>query len=205
MTGAPAGALIRRLPVVPTVLVLAAVGAMIALGLWQLGRARLKEELLARYEAAEGMPPVSWPARPLLEGDLPLFRRATGMCLEPVATKLIAGRNREGISGYSHLVDCRTGAEGPGMRVDIGWSQDPRMGVPWRGGPVSGVIAPDREMRMRLVSADGLGGLEASATPNIADVPNNHRSYAVQWFLFAAAALVIYYLAVRDRLQRGPR
>jgi surfeit locus 1 family protein len=30
-------------------------------------------------------------------------------------------------------------------------------------------------------------------------VPNNHLSYAVQWFLFAAIASVIYVLAVRRR------
>lgn len=205
MTGASAGAWIRRLPVVPTIIVLAAVGAMIGLGVWQLGRAQMKDGLLARYQAASDLPPVNWPTLPLTGGDLPLFRQANGMCLEPVATKLIAGRNRAGVSGYSHLVDCRTGAEGPGMRVDIGWSQDPRMGVPWRGGPVSGVIAPDGEMRMRLVSTEGLGGLEPSAVPDIADVPNNSRSYAVQWFLFAVAALVIYGFAVRSRLLEESR
>jgi cytochrome oxidase assembly protein ShyY1 len=123
--------------------------------------------------------------------------------LQPVESKVIAGRNARGESGYSHLVDCRTGAEGPGMRVDIGWSKDPKAGVPWRGGPVSGIIAPDNELRMRLISGQGLGGLETSAPPDIADVPNNHRSYAVQWFLFAATALVIYVLAVRSRLGKS--
>lgn len=205
MTGASAGDLIRRLPVLPTIIVLAAVGVMIGLGVWQLGRAQMKDELLVRYQAARSLPPAGWPTLPPAEGDLPLFRRASGICLEPLATKLIAGRNRAGVSGYSHLVDCRTGAEGPGMRVDIGWSQDPRMGVPWRGGPVSGVIAPDGEMRMRLVSTEGQGGLEPSAVPSAADVPNNHRSYAVQWFLFALAALVIYLLAVRSRLMEEGR
>ena len=54
-------------------------------------------------------------------------------------------------------------------------------------------------MRMRLVSATGLAGLEASAPPSLETIPNNHRSYAVQWFLFAAIAAVIYVLAVRSR------
>jgi cytochrome oxidase assembly protein ShyY1 len=196
---------IRKLPVVPTLIVLAAVATMIALGVWQLGRARQKDALLAEYSAAQGLSPVAWPTSPMRDEQLPLFRQASGICLEPVATKLIAGRNREGVSGFSHLVDCRTGAEGPGMRVDIGWSRDPKSGVPWRGGPVSGVVASDGEMRMRLVSAEGLGGLEPSARPNVADVPNNHRSYAVQWFLFAAAALIIYLLAVRGKLRGAAR
>ena len=193
--------MIRRLPLVPTVIVLAAVATMIALGVWQLGRGRQNDALLSQYRAAQGLPPVGWPGGAIRDEQLPLFRQASGMCLEPVATKLIAGRNREGVSGFSHLVDCRTGAEGPGMRVDVGWSRGPKSGVPWRGGPLGGVVAPDGEMRMRLLSAEGLGGLEPSARPDIADVPNNHRSYAVQWFLFAAAALVIYLLAVRGKLQ----
>ena len=42
----------------------------------------------------------------------------------------------------------------------------------------------------------------AVGKPSGADVPNNHLAYAVQWFIFAAAALIIYILAVRRRLQR---
>ncbi len=30
-------------------------------------------------------------------------------------------------------------------------------------------------------------------------MPNNHLSYAVQWFSFAATALIIYALALRRR------
>ena len=44
-------------------------------------------------------------------------------------------------------------------------------------------------------------GLRASGVPSADDTPNNHFAYAVQWFLFAAAALVIYILAVRRRLR----
>ena len=193
--------MIRRLPVIPTIVVLAAFAVMIGLGVWQLRRASEKDAMLERFAAAAGMPSVGWPSRPLEDKQLPLFRQASGMCLQPMNAKVIAGRNRLGESGFSHLVDCRTGAEGPGMRVDIGWSKDPRAGTDWRGGPVSGTIGPDGETRMRLISATGLAGLQPSATPNIADVPNNHRSYAVQWFLFAAFALLIFLLAVRGRLR----
>lgn len=191
--------MIRRLPVLPTVVVAAAVMVMIGLGVWQLGRAQQKEAMLARFEAATGLPPVAWPTVPPSEDQLPLFRRASAMCLQPTTKMVVAGRNLRGESGYSHLVDCRTSAEGPGIRVDIGWSKDPRAASSWRGGPVSGIVGPDSQQRMRLVSAEGFAGLEPSAPPNIADIPNNHRSYAVQWFLFAAAALVIYLLAVRGR------
>lgn len=194
--------MIRRVPIIPTLIVLAAAALMIGLGFWQIQRAQQKEALLARYESAEGLPPIVWPTGPLSDKNLPLFRKASGNCLEPIATKAIAGRNVQGESGYSHLVDCRTGAEGPGMRVDIGWSRDPRDGAQWKGGPVSGTIGSDGEKRIRLVSATGLAGLQPSLPPSLDDIPNNHRSYAVQWFLFAAIALLIYGLAVRAKLRK---
>ena len=40
---------------------------------------------------------------------------------------------------------------------------------------------------------------EAGAPPDPADIPNNHRSYAFQWFAFALSALVIYALALKGR------
>jgi cytochrome oxidase assembly protein ShyY1 len=42
-------------------------------------------------------------------------------------------------------------------------------------------------------------GLQASAPPDVATIPNNHTMYAVQWFIFAALAVVIYGLALRRR------
>ena len=188
-----------RLPLLPTIIVGLAVATMIGLGVWQLSRAQEKEALLARYGAAENLPPIAWPSVPPVDDRLPLFRKASVLCLEPVAARVQAGRNLQGQSGYSHLVDCRTSAEGPGARIDIGWSQNPRAGAQWKGGQVSGVIAPDTDQRMKLVSAIGLAGLQASAPPSPADIPNNHRSYAVQWFLFAAAAAIIYARALRAR------
>jgi surfeit locus 1 family protein len=45
--------------------------------------------------------------------------------------------------------------------------------------------------------------LKAAAPPSPDDVPNNHLAYAVQWFFFAAVALVIYALALRKRWREG--
>ncbi len=191
----------RRIPIIATIVVLAAVATMVGLGFWQIGRATEKEALLARYEAASGLPAVAFPVQAMAREAMPLFRQSEANCLEPLAVKAVAGRNREGRSGYAHWVDCRTGAEGPGLRVDIGWSERPQT-VVWRGGEVRGTIAPDNERGMRLVSATGLSGLQASAPPDVADIPNNHRSYAFQWFAFALTALVIYALALRARAKR---
>jgi cytochrome oxidase assembly protein ShyY1 len=58
---------------------------------------------------------------------------------------------------------------------------------------------------MRLVAATAAPGLQPSAPPSIEQIPNNHRSYAVQWFAFAGIALVIYALALRKRLREERR
>ena len=192
----------KRLPLFPTILVAAAIAVMIALGVWQLQRARWKEGLIAQYAQAQKLPPISWPTAPLRTAELPLFRYATGVCLRPVGRRAVAGENMAGESGYAHIVDCMTGLEGPGMSVEVGWSKDPNAKFNWSGGPVSGIIAPDRRSMMRLVAASAPPGLQQSAPPSIESIPNNHRLYAVQWFSFALIALVIYVLALRQRWKK---
>lgn len=196
--------MIRRLPVLPTILVAAAVAVMIGLGVWQLKRAQWKENLLELYATAGQQPLMAWPVMAPSEEQLPLFRRASGHCLRPEVTKAVAGQNRSGESGYVFLVDCATGAEGPGMRVQLGWSKNPKAKFQWPGGAVEGVIAPDGEMRMRLVADGAPAGLEPSARPSLTAISNNHRMYAIQWFAFAAIALVIYALALRGKLKVAP-
>ena len=194
----------RKLPIIPTFIVAVAVLTMIGLGVWQLQRAQWKEGLISRYQAARNLPPISYPTVPLKDADLPLFRHATAICLQAVGKRVTAGRNLQGETGYAVIVDCRTKAEGPGLAVEVGWSRNPNAQFTWEGGPVSGVIAPDSRTKMRLVAAGAPAGLEVAAPPSLDQIPNNHRSYAIQWFAFAAIALIIYALAVRQRWRRGP-
>ena len=177
---------------------------MIGLGIWQLQRAKWKEGLLAQYAQAQKLPPITWPTAPLRDDQLPLFRSATGVCLRPVGRRAVAGENKAGEPGYVQIIDCETGAEGPGMSVAVGWSKNPNAQVNWAGGPVSGIIAPDSRTRMRLVAAGSPPGLEPAAPPSTGTIPNNHRSYAVQWFSFAAIALIIYGLVMRKRWTEEP-
>jgi surfeit locus 1 family protein len=193
--------MIRKLPLIPTILVALAVATMIGLGAWQLQRKAEKDRLLATYTAASGKPPIAWPTMPLKE-PLPLFRAATGNCLQVVGFRSAAGQNLQGEPGYLVIADCRTGAEGPGLSVELGWSKNPNAGKTYQGGLVSGTIAPDSLSRMRLVAASPGPGLAASAPPSPETIPNNHLSYAIQWFLFAGIALVIYFLALRSRLAK---
>jgi cytochrome oxidase assembly protein ShyY1 len=84
------------------------------------------------------------------------------------------------------------------MQVDIGWSRssDPPR---WNGGQVSGIIAPDRKHGMRLVAATAPPGLKPSMPPSARNIPDNHLLYAIQWFIFAGIAGLIYVLALRRR------
>lgn len=199
----------KRFPIVATLLVLAAVVVMIGLGEWQLRRARWKEGLLARYSQAENMPPIAFPTTPLQDSELPLFRHATGVCLRIARQRAIAGENQAGEPGYVHILDCVTGAEGPGMAVEVGWSKNPTAKVDWAGGPVSGIIVPDRVSRIRLVAGTAPPGLQPSRTPSVESAssitPAGHRGYAATWFGLAVVALVIYSLAVRKRLKEADR
>ena len=191
----------KRVPIIPTILVLAAAASMIGLGIWQLHRAKWKETLLAEYGQAQNLPPITWPTGRLRSDQLPLFRHATGVCLRIVGHRAVAGENRAGEPGYSQIVDCATASQGSRMSVEIGWSTNPNAQINWSAGPVSGIIGPDRLTGMRLVASSAPPGLEPAAPPSILNIPNNHRSYALQWFAFATIAVLIYVLALRRRLR----
>jgi surfeit locus 1 family protein len=184
----------RRIPLVATLIVLAAVAVMIRLGFWQLDRMQQKEALLVQYRTALAMnSEAEWPADPA-RLDTVLFRHARLVCAAPGKDAPMAGHNARGETGWAHVFACPL-ANGGQARVVLGWSRDaaPRQ---WAGGEVGGVIAPGG----RLIADAPLPGLAANARPDPRDVPNNHWSYAIQWFLFAATALVIYALALRKRL-----
>lgn len=192
----------KRLPILGTLIVLAAVATMIGLGIWQLQRAEWKNGLLATYATASDQPAISYPPVPV-EGDPPYFRRSSVQCMQVLSWRAVSGRNVNGESGWAHIAHCKTsGGEGPGAQIVAGWSrssEDPE----WNGGTVDGVIAPDTQHIIRLVASEPVAGLEQSQPPSTEDIPNNHIAYAVQWFLFAGIALIIYILALRKRNRAG--
>jgi surfeit locus 1 family protein len=191
-----------------TLIVAAAVIEMTRLGFWQLDRAHENEQLLAQYQAASKLPPITYPTSPL-KGPLPLFRWAAGFCQRVVGQRASEGRNRAGEIGWAHIVDCATGAEGPGMSVEVGWSKDPNAKVNWGGGLVSGVIVRDRVRKIRLVATSAPPGLEPAGLPSadtaVPVTPTRNRFYALQWFSFATIALIIYGLALWKRSKENGR
>ncbi len=188
---------LRRLPLFSTLIVLIACGIMVQLGFWQLDRLRQKEALLARYASAGGITgEARWP-QGAIDAEAMLYRRSTVDCAEVTSLGTIAGQNADGGSGLAHVAECKL-AGGGTARIVLGWSSAPDRPV-WSGGRVNGVIAPGP----RLVADPPLAGLKANLIPDPSGIPNNHLAYAVQWFLFAGVALVIYVLAVRKRLARS--
>ena len=198
--------MIRKWPLVPTIIVAAAVATMIALGIWQLERREEKKAEIASYKAAADKPPMSWPSVPPKE-PLPLFRHATANCLQVAGFRTAAGESLKGEPGYLIIADCRTGAEGPGLSVELGWSKNPNAGRDYKGGLVSGMIAKDRVSRMRLVAATAGPGLMPGAPPSpdhaSRTTPAGHLAYAATWFSFAGIALLIYLLAIRQRWRKA--
>jgi len=193
----------RRIPIVSTIVVLSAVALMIGLGFWQIARLHQKEALLALLDRNPTLAPISFPIDS--RDETLLFRHASLDCAAPGKLE----REGAGKAGTRFIVSCANGA-----RVQLGTSLDPRLTPDWSGGQVTGVIGtvPDhrpliaaafapRPVQLMLVADPPLAGLEANQLPNSSEIPNNHLSYVIQWFLFAATALVIYALALRKRWQ----
>jgi surfeit locus 1 family protein len=203
----------RRPPLFATVVVLLAVVAMIGLGVWQLHRLAWKEAMLARFASAERI------TAPLVVAgaDLPRdagYRHVQWSCPQTSADQVVGGRNADGQTGWAHVVLCthRSGAGVTLLPVVIGWSVS-LAPVQWTGGLLTGVAVPgiktgvvlpepgplSHNADWHIVADPPLAGLVANARPDPREIANNHLAYAVQWFFFAAIALVIYLLALRKR------
>lgn len=202
----------KRVPVLATVIVLLAVAAMIALGLWQLDRRGEKEALIAQLSANRDLPPLAYPAQVPVATEA-MFRKSRVTCLRVTSWRVTGGATPTGQGGYRHIAECATSAAGPGVLIDMGVAANPAFKPDWRGGTVDGLITTEPNqssiigkafgstppLRPMLVADVPAPGLAASAPPSTAGISNNHLAYAVQWFLFAAVALVIYGVALTRR------
>ena len=199
----------RRVPPVATLVVALAVAAMIALGVWQLQRRHEKLALIAELAGRPALPPVALPAHP---DDRLLFRRATATCRQVVRWRREAGRAADGSSGWRAIAECRTDANGPALAMQMGVGADALRAPAWSGGTVAGYLSHAPQHRaviaglfdhtpppMMLVADRPLPGLKPNPAATLVDVPNNHLAYAVQWFLFAAIAAIIYAAALWRR------
>ena len=183
----------RRFPIGATIIVVAACLVMLGLGVWQLARAEEKEELIATAIAAQQMrEEAAWPDTEE-QVEEALYRRSSLTCSRVAAYGAVAGTRQDGAKGWAQRATCIDNS-GREFIADIGWSRAPQQ-PDWDGGPLLGVIAPGP----RLVADPPVVGLEPLALPDPRELPNNHVAYAVQWFIFAIVAFVIYLISLRRR------
>lgn len=202
----------RRL-LLPTLIVAAMLATLVKLGLWQLDRRVWKHDLIAQLQAA--------PSQPLLgPNDYYLamigkksvqYRRAELPCTpgEVLPYDLRGGSSSTGDSGYLVLVSCRPNHKIPDIVAVAGWTQRPNaaavkvnVDTTFRGLIIENPYgtAPDRPKFM-LIPDTAVPPLRVSQMPSPDDLPDNHLSYAGQWFGLAAALLAIYAIWLRRRLR----
>ena len=191
-----------RLPLGATLLTLVMVPVLIALGIWQLQRREWKANLIAQSTAAPGLPPVTAAEFATARaGKLSLqYRRAVLDC-RPGRVKpydLKGGVNAVGDPGFLVLVDCRDPVA-PDVVAVAGWTQRTHtlttLDVVTR---FDGLLiehpyddAPGKP-RWMLIPTTAVAPLAVSKRPEPGDLPDNHLSYALQWFAFAATLAVVY-------------
>ena len=197
----------RRLPILSTLIVAAAVAVLIGLGIWQLQRAEWKERLIAEIEASKNAPPVNLLDALLGEPGLHL-RRTTIDCdiQEDKPLDIGPGQRADGRAGYFVYTTCtdRSGVvpfHAPELLVVAGWTANPAVEKLTFHGQLHGVLRERKAgpPRYDLIPDEPIPPLEKPMQPTAASLPNNHMFYAVQWFFFAFAAALIYVLALRRR------
>lgn len=203
----------KRVPIVATLLTLLMLVALVALGIWQLQRREWKHALIAQLEAAKTLPPlapVDFIKAMAGEGNLQ-YRRAEMPCSpgKVLPYDLMGGSSRAGNPGYLILVSCRPDKRTPDIVVVAGWTIRPDAArLPLLVDAIfNGLIierpygdAPSRP-RFMLIPDTAVPPLEVSRMPTPEDMPDNHLSYAGQWFGLALALLVIYGVWLRRRLR----
>lgn len=191
--------MIARLPIIPTIIVVAAALTMVGLGIWQLGRADEKAALIERYsQSTTNEAEAAFPFQG--DGEAVWFRRSALKCNSVSHIEGIAGTAANGAKGWAWRAKCEVsaGSDSRTALVDLGFSKGLEK-PEWSGGAVTGIIAPGP----RLVADPAVAGLRPLAKPDPNSLPNNHLAYAGQWFFFALTALIIYGFAVKGRIRKS--
>lgn len=207
----------KRVPILPTLVVLLALGTLVWLGVWQLQRREWKRDLIAQLEAAPKLPllePADFTAA--MNGTQSIqYRRAELPCspgtVLPYDVK--GGSSAGGNSGYIILVSCRPNRKPPDIVAVAGWTMRPdAVSVPIMVDTVfKGLViehpygdAPGRPQFM-LIPDTAVPPLQLSQRPDPGGLPDNHLSYAGQWFGLAAALVAIYGVWLRRRMVAAGR
>lgn len=200
----------KRPPLIPTLMTFIIVATCIGLGLWQLKRRDWKHDLIARAEAASQLPPVGPNDyyRAFLGERSIQYRRAELPCTpgRVLPYDLRGGASRDGRPGYLVLVSCRPNRKPPDIVAVAGWTDRPdAAAIPVTVDTVFTGTLIERPYGRRakarptfmLIPDTAVSPLTPARQPTPGELPDNHLSYALQWFAFAVTALVIYGLWLR--------
>ena len=103
--------MIRRLPVIPTIVVRPPSALMIGLGVWQFNRqmeGRPAGAICAGREGAADHLADGAAAQGAIAAVSPRDR----VCLQPIGRRAAGGESATGEPGFVQIVDCRTGTKG---------------------------------------------------------------------------------------------
>ncbi len=201
----------KRVPFWPTLMAFVMLTALVALGIWQLQRREWKHALIARLEAAQSLPPLQ-PVdyfKAMAGQSSVQYRRAELPCSpgRVLPYDLKGGSSIAGDGGYLVLVSCRPNRLPPDIVAVAGWTIRPDAArVPLDIDTVfKGLIiekpygdAAGRPQFM-LIPDTAVPPLQVSRMPTPEDLPDNHLSYAGQWFGLALSLLAIYGIWLRRR------
>ncbi len=203
--------MIRRVPLFPTLLTLVMLAVLVSLGVWQLERRTWKHELIARLQAAPTLPllePVDF-LRAMRQETSVQYRRAELPCSpgDVLPYDLKGGSSIGGESGYLVLVSCRTNRRPPDIVAVAGWTKRPdAAAIPLHVDTVFKGIIIERPYgrakarpQFMLIPDTAVAPLQVSQMPSPDALPDNHLSYAGQWFGLAAVLATIYGLWLRRR------
>lgn len=205
---------------IPLVAAVVIAAVCVRLGLWQLDRLAQRRARNATIEAAFRDPPV--PLEQVRRDSLPRFRRVIARGQWDYARETtIAGRTRSGSPGV-HIVTPMTLADGATAFVNRGWVYSPDARTVdltrWHEGEAGDVVGYVDEVPSSLRAtvttpyvvalADTVAAptVEPSRPARLAPPAfrdeGPHLNYAVQWFSFAAIALIGTPLVVRRQRRR---
>ena len=202
----------KRVPLIPTLMTLIMLAVLVGLGVWQLERRTWKHALIARLEAAQDQPllePRDYYLS-MIGKDSVQYRKAELPCSpgDVLPYDLKGGSSANGKSGYLVLVSCRPNRKAPDIVAVAGWTMRPdaarvpiKVDTVFRGLVIEKPYGdmPGRPQFM-LIPDTAVPPLEPSRLPSPQDLPDNHLSYAGQWFGLASVLVVIYGLWLRRRL-----
>lgn len=201
----------KRIPFWPTLMTLVMLATLISLGVWQLQRRAWKADLITQLETAQTAPLLQ-PGDFLgaMQGSKSVqYRRAELPCSPGTVLPydLKGGSSAGGTSGYLVLVSCRPNRKAPDIVAVAGWTRRPDAArVPITVDTVfTGLIIEKPygdavgRPRFMLIPDTAVPPLAPSRLPTPQDLPDNHLSYAGQWFGLALVLAVIYGLWLRRR------